>query len=161
MRTHSADAAGTGAPGREPGVSRGVINSSHCPFVAMAEYQCCDRNAGHAGYCVGFTAAPEPNPHRPEELCLKTRLRYGETGAGQVSLSPRVSFACAILGSVTLRAAFNVPPLLSRMPRCRRRTTVARAADPVRPSPPSRCHRNRTVTGTSPSRLQTVANIAA
>ena len=82
------------------GLSQGVINSSHCPFAAMAEYKCCDRNAG---YCAGFTAAPEPNLHRPEELYLKTRLRYGETGAGQVSLSPRVSFACAILGSVTVK----------------------------------------------------------
>jgi hypothetical protein len=50
-----------------------------------------------------FTVAPEPNPHRPDKLGLKTKLRYGETGAGQVNLSPRVSFACAILGSVSLK----------------------------------------------------------
>lgn len=80
-----------------------MINSSHCPFVIMAEYQYCDRNAGHAGNCVRFTAAPEPNLHRSEEPCLKQDRDTAKPALVRVSLSPRVCFACAILGSVALK----------------------------------------------------------
>jgi len=46
--------------------------------------------------------ALEPNPGGPASM-VKTKLKFTEIGAGQISPSLRISFACAILSRVALK----------------------------------------------------------
>ena len=77
--------------------------SGHRPFALRAEFWLSDRNTEHGGYySSALREALEPNPPRPASM-VKTKLKFTESDAGQISPSPRTSFTYAILSRVALK----------------------------------------------------------